>query len=232
MFWMGLIGIYALVLFMIFCGKYVEQFCGKYGNKGKEVFCAFIFTMLTYVLTLFYTYITFVTSNMLVGTFMCAMYLVISWIMTEKVYLIIAGTTPVLSVNDKNFCHLFSVIGVILSSLIMGWDNAEIEYAILISCSVSVLIGAYIPISSIYADKSLNAIWKDITKNFRKIKKSVKITGFICLVFIVITVSSNENAIKIQKVIDAIGAGVVVGTISMSLLLVLVATIKDKRKGK
>lgn len=38
----------------------------------------------------------------------------------------------------------------------------------------------------------------------------------------------NDN----KRVIDAIGAGVVAGIISMSLLLVIVTVIRDKRKGK
>ena len=195
MFWVGFVGIYILMSIILFCGKYIETLCGKYENKGKEVFCAFVFTMLSYVLILFYTYITLVTSNMLIGAFMCAIYLVVSWMLTEKIYKVIAGAKRVLLENDKNFCHLFSVVGVIISSIIMGWDNAEIEYVILISCSVSILIGAYIPISSIYGGKCLKEIWNDITRNFRDVKKSVKITVFLCLMLIVITVSSNENAI-------------------------------------
>ena len=169
---------------------------------------------------------------MLVGAFACAIYLVISWMVTVKIYLIIAGKTQVLMKEDKNFCHLLSIIGVILSSVIMGIDNSEIEYIILISCSISILIGAYIPISSIYEDKSLKEICQDITKEFRGAKKTVKITSLLCLCFIIMTVSSNENAVKIQKVIDAIGSGVVVGIVSMIVLVALTAMIRNKGKQK
>ena len=46
------------------------------------------------------------------------------------------------------------------------------------------------------------------------------------------TVSSNENAVKIQKVIDAIGSGVVVGIVSMIVLVALTAMIRNKGKQK
>lgn len=232
MFWIGFIGVYALMCIIILGGKFADELCDECINKAREVFCAFIFTMLTYAFALFYTCITLTTSNMLVGAFACAIYLVISWMVTVKIYLIIAGKTQVLMKEDKNFCHLLSMIGLILSSVIMGIDNSEIEYIILISCSISILIGAYIPISSIYEDKSLKEICQDITEEFRGAKKTVKITSLLCLCFIIMTVSSNENAVKIQKVIDAIGSGVVVGIVSMIVLVALTAIIRNKGKQK
>ena len=227
MFWIGFISIHIMVIILLLFSKYIIPLCGKYKNELNELFCTFIFTMLTYIFSLFYTYVIHITSNLLVSAFICAIYLVISWILTVKIYLCIATDNQTLTKNDKNFCHLVSIIGVIFSAIIMGLENSEIGYAILISCSVSILIGAYVPISSIYDNKSIRLICKDIAENFKDIKMTVIIVNLFCLVLIILTSSSNKYATKIQIIIENFGAGVIVGILSIAMSVVLYVKIKN-----
>lgn len=136
----------------------------------------------------------------------------------------------ILTGNDKNFCHLISIAGIVISSLIMGWENSETGYAIIISCAISALLGAYVPITEIYADKNIRDLWIVFVCNFKEAKITVKVTGVICLVFTVVIVSAEEFAIKMQSFIHSFGTGMAVGTFSMLGILVGIAIVKYMKK--
>lgn len=54
----GLVVSYVLLFLILFCGKYIGQRFDKCISKAQEMFCAFIFTMVTYLMTLLYTCLT------------------------------------------------------------------------------------------------------------------------------------------------------------------------------
>ena len=227
MFWGGFIFSYILLFSFLFFGKYIEQHFSKGINEDQEVFCAFVFIMFSYILTLLYTCITFITGNMLASAFICVSCLLISWTLTETVYRVIAGTCEVLTIKDKNVCHLFSITGVVLSSLILGWENAEMGYGIIISCAISIIIGAYVPIKDIYDDKKISEMWDGFIEHFRGSKMTVKLAGAFCLLLTVILVSSNGFTVKLQTFIDTFGTGLAVGIFSMVVVLIGISIVKE-----
>lgn len=56
---------------------------------------------------------------------------------------------------------------MIISCIILKCEERSSEYIILISISISIWIGTYIPLSEIYKEKTIKEIACDIKKEFK-----------------------------------------------------------------
>ena len=163
MFWIGFLSI-PLILLMLF-GLMAGS--GKLLNKIEKIFihvkavvCAVVFTFLSYVFTLLYSMVAIISGNAVINAMLCALFLVFSWYIVEKMYQKISGENfenkaeneneKALSHKDKNVCHLCALIAVVCSSVLLCIEKGDRSYLMLTSIAISVWIGAYIPISEIY----------------------------------------------------------------------------------
>lgn len=169
-FWIGFIGIYIVLLFLIFIMKESNKLISSILERGKTVVCTILFTLL-------YSIVAIVTENIVVNALLCAIFLVFSWFIEEKLYQLLTGEngceeekTKILTKEDKNLCALFALIGVILSSIVLFCEDGNSEHFILISMAVSVWMGTYIPVSEVYKGTSIKKIVCIIKKSL-KMKK-------------------------------------------------------------
>ena len=141
-----------------------------------------------------------------------------------------SGNEVVLTEKDKNICHLLAMIGVISSAIILMIKNSDKEYGILISISVSIWIGAFVPLSSIYNGKKIKELMKITLGNFRGGKITVWTTGLIITLLILLLISSNEIVNQLNLIITNIGQGMACGSVSMIAILIVIGLCKDKLK--
>lgn len=237
MFWMGFFSIYFIFAFlgllMHFLGKMFDKFIETL--KGlKSIACAVVFTLLSYVFTLLYSMVSILTGNIYLNAILCAIFLVFSWFMVEKFYQLMAGEKGdaneeirTLTKEDKNICNFYALIGVIVSSIVRCFQDESSEYIILISIAVSIWIGAYIPISSIYEGKTLKELKEIVFADF-KCKKLVHISAIVSAVIIIMLVLKNEFVVKLNEIIEQFGRGMAAGSIVLILFIIIFSFIRSK----
>lgn len=230
MFWTGFIGTYIFFAVFMIGICFLNKIMGILINKVKVVFCAFIFTAITFCASLFYAILSIALTNLIASAFLCSLFLVSTWIFVEKMYQLISDNKDVFTESDKNVCHLLAMVGMITSSSWIWLDTSDKNYGILISISISIWIGAYVPIASIYKGNKIGAIKDEVLNNFKGAKISVWITGIICVLLITIMVSSNEAVKKVNNVIESVGVGIASATLSILAILVIIIVAKSYRR--
>lgn len=230
MFWLGFIGIYVVFGLFVVGILLFNNIVEKVFNGMKVVFCTTIFTMVTFVLSLFYSILSIALGSVITSAFFCSIFLVFTWILAEKMYQLMSGNEVVLTEKDKNICHLLAMLGVILSAIILMIKNSDKEYGILISISVSIWIGAYVPLSSIYKGKKMKELLGIVIDNFREGKITVWLTGVIITSLILLLISSNEIVNKLNLIITKVGQGIGFGSVSMIVILIVIGICRDKLK--
>lgn len=225
-----------LLLLMKGSGKILNGI-GTVLSKGKTTFCAVMFTFFSFLFTLFYTMVAITTGNSFFSTLVCAIFLVFSWCMNEFFYRLIAEekgcmdeTLKALSKEDKNVCNLFALIGVVISSAILCYEEKNFEYVILISVAISIWMGAYIPISEIYKGTPIKELIFTIIREFRCEKKSVWISSILCIVIVTILVLKNEVVIKMNSIIEDFGVGLAMGSLVLVFVLAIVGLCRKRKK--
>lgn len=236
----GFISIYVIfgILFLMMkgSGKLLNRISAVMA-KGKTTLCAVLFTLLSFMFTLFYIMASIVTGNSFFNALICAICLVFSWFMTEGFYRLVAdekGNTDeklkVLSKEDKNVCNLWALIGVAISSGMLCYKEKNLEYASLVSVAISLWMGTYISISEIYKGTSIKKLISAIVREFRSEKKSVWISSVLCSVIVTILVLKNEIAIKINSIIQEFGVGAAIGTWVLILIMTIAVVYRNRRK--
>lgn len=132
-----------------------------------------------------------------------------------------------LTKEDKNICNFYALIGVIVSSIVRCFQDESSEYIILISIAVSIWIGAYIPISSIYEGKTLKELKEIVFADF-KCKKLVHISAIVSAVIIIMLVLKNEFVVKLNEIIEQFGRGMAAGSIVLILFIIIFSFIRSK----
>jgi hypothetical protein len=242
MFWMGFFSIYLIFAFlgllMHFLGKMSDKFIETL--KGlKSIACAVVFTLFSYVFTLLYSMVSILTGNICFNAILCAIFLVFSWFMVEKFYQLIAvekcdekKETKTLTKEDKNICNLFALIGVILSCIVRNFQDGNSEYIVIISIAISIWIGAYIPLSSIYEGETLKKLILKVIADFESKKSSVYISAIVSTIITTILVLKNEFVVKLHEIIEQFGRGVAIGSMVLILLIIIFSYIRSKRVQK
>lgn len=90
-FWIGFIGIYIVLLFLIFIMKESNKLISSILERGKTVVCTILFTWFVFLFTLLYSIVAIVTENIVVNALLCAIFLVFSWFIEEKLYQLLTG---------------------------------------------------------------------------------------------------------------------------------------------
>lgn len=236
MFWLGFFSVYlisgCLFLFMKFANRLFFKF-EKILKRMEKVVCVFMFTVFSYMSVLIYAIVSLLTENIIVNAVICASSLVFCCWVVEKLYELMTGEcknkeNKILTKEDKNVCNLCSLIAMIISCIILSCEEKSLEYIILISISISIWIGTYIPLSEIYNEKTIKEILSNIKKEF-KCKKSVWICSIVSSFAILVIVSKNEFILRLNRIIDKMAYGIVCGTIIM-IVAILVASYFIKRK--
>lgn len=238
MFWIGFL-IMPGIMLLLFC---IMKGSRKLLNRLKNIFvnvrvivCTMMFTILTYILTLVYSIVALASGNMVINAMLCAVFLVFSWCIVEKLYQILAEednnteTEKVLSYKDKNICQLCALIAVTLSGAMMSIQNDNRDYIILLSIAISIWIGAYVPISEIYKGMRIKAIFKGVLNDFKNKNPKVTITAIVSTTLLVILISKNELVEKINLVIEEIGKGIATSSIILILGLIVYGLTKKKQ---
>lgn len=236
----GFFSIYFIlgILFLLMKGSSkILNGIGTVLSKGKTTFCAVMFTFVSFLFTLFYILVAITTGNSFFSALVCAIFLVFSWCMDEFFYRLIAGekgcmdeTLKALSKEDKNVCNLFALIGVVISSAVLCYEEKNFEYVILISVAISIWMGAYIPISEIYKGTPIKELIFIIRREFKCQKKSVKISSFLCVFIVTILALKNEVAIKMNSIIEDFGVGLVMGSLVLVFVVVIVGICRKRTK--
>ena len=236
MFWIGFFSVYlisgCLFLFMKFANRLFFKF-EKILKRMEKVACVFMFTVFSYMSVLVYAIVSLLTESIIVNAVICAASLVFCCWGVEKLYELMTGEcknkeNKILTKEDKNVCNLCSLIAVIISCIILKCEERSSEYIILISISISIWIGKYIPLSEIYKEKTIKEIACDIKKEF-KCKKSVCICSIASSCAILVIVSKNKFILRLDSIIDKMAYGIVCGTIIM-IVAIMVASYFIKRK--
>lgn len=243
MFWIGFFSI-PLILLMLLglmagSGKLLNKM-EKIFIHVKEVVCSVVFTLLSYVFTLLYSMVAIISGNAVINAMLCALFLVFSWYIVEKMYQKISGENfeneakneneKALSHKDKNVCHLCALIAVVCSSVLLCIEKGDGSYLILTSIAISIWIGAYIPISEIYQGIKFKVTFESVIKEFKNKKLSVVLSAVISAVFMLFLVSENDLAQKLNVVIEEIGVGIAAGSISVILGMVSYGLIKNRKR--
>lgn len=240
MFWIGFVSIYVIMGVLILMMSGSEKLLKKmevFFKNAKIVGCTIVFTLLSFVFTLFYSMVAMVSSNAMTNALLCTILLIFSWFIVEKMYQKISGEGVdsedkgkiVLTKEDKNVCNLWALLGVIVSSILLYLQNQSSEYFILVSIAISIWIGAYIPISEIYKGRKVKTIAIIVAKEFKTKKTIVWITAILCVLFIVFLVLENNVAEKLNTLLEEVGKGIVCGSLVMILVLMLWGVIKKKK---
>lgn len=243
MFWKGFIGFYVVIGLLVLLMTGSQKLFNKFVIvllRCKRVVCAVIFTLFSFVFTLLYSMVAISLGDIVLSGPLCALFLVFSWFVVEKLYQLIAGEkgsdnkeSIVLTKEDKNVCNLFSLFGVVWSSVVLCYEDRSLEYVILICIAVSIWIGAYIPVSEIYSGTSLGKVLCIIASEFKSKKISVWLSAILSAAVVTILVSKNELVQKLNVIIDQIGFGIVAGSVVMVLVLIFWGFCKQrKRKSK
>lgn len=239
MFWIGFFSI-PLILLMLFglmagSGKLLNKIEKNFIHV-KVVVCVVVFTLLSYIFTLLYSMVAIISGNAVINAMLCAVFLVFSWYIVEKMYQKISGENKVenenekaLSHKDKNVCHLCALIAVVCSSVLLCIEKGDRSYLILTSIAISIWIGAYIPISEIYQGIKFKVIFESVIKEFKNKKLSVVFSAVISAMFMIFLVSENDLAQKLNVVIEEIGVGIAAGSITVILGMVLYGLIKNRK---
>lgn len=236
MFWIGFFSVYlisgCLFLFMKFANRLFFKF-EKILKRMEKVACVFMFTVFSYMSVLSYAIVSLLTGKLIISAVMCAVFLVFCYWMVEKIYEWMSGEcknkeNKILTKEDKNVCNLWSLIAVIISCIILSCEEKSLKYIILISISISIWIGTYIPLSEIYNEKTIKEIVSNIKKEF-KCKKSVWICSIVSSFAILVIVSKNKFILRLDRIIDKMAYGIVCGTIIM-IIAIMVASYFIKRK--
>lgn len=209
----------------------------KLFNNAKVVGGTIIFTLLSFVFALLYSMVAIVSSNIVINALLCAVFLVFSWFIVEKMYQLISGegtdikdeNKKILTKKDKNLCNLAALIAMLVSSIMLYIKNENIDYIILMSIAISIWIGAYIPISEIYQGTGLKNIVGIVAEEFKSEKATVWVTAGLSLLFILFFVSGNAVAQKLNLVIEEIGKGMAIGSLVMILGLVFLGIVNKKQ---
>lgn len=242
MFWMGFFSIYFILvilgLLMHFSGKILTK-VDTILNGLKCIVCAVVFTLFSYIFTLLYSMLSILTGNICSNAIVCAIFLVFSWFLVEKFYQLIAGEkcdekkeTKTLTKEDKNICNLFAFIGVILSCIVRYFQDGNSEYIVIISIAISIWIGAYIPLSSIYEGETLKKLILKVIDDFKSKKSSVYISAIVSTIITTILVLKNEFVVKLNEIIEQFGRGVAIGSMVLILLIIIFSYIRSKRVQK
>lgn len=234
-FWIGFIGIYIVLLFLIFIMKESNKLISSILERGKTVVCTILFTWFVFLFTLLYSIVAIVTENIVVNALLCAIFLVFSWFIEEKLYQLLTGEngceeekTKILTKEDKNLCALFALIGVILSSIVLFCEDGNSEHFILISMAVSVWMGTYIPVSEVYKGTSIKKIVCIIKKEFKNEKVFVRISTIGSSIIVTILASKNEVIFKVNELVNKFGGGIACGSIVLIVILIVVALCKKE----
>lgn len=236
MFWIGFFSVYlisgCLFLFIKFANRLFFKF-EKILKRMEKVACVFMFTVFSYMSVLSYAIVSLLTGKLIISAVMCAVFLVFCYWMVEKIYEWMSGEcknkeNKILTKEDKNVCNLWSLIAVIISCIILSCEEKSLKYIILISISISIWIGTYIPLSEIYNEKTIKEIVSNIKKEF-KCKKSVWICSIVSSFAILVIVSKNKFILRLDRIIDKMAYGIVCGTIIM-IIAIMVASYSIKRK--
>ena len=239
MFWIGFFSIYVilvlLILMMIGSGKLFDKLATMLG-KAKTVGCAVMFTLLSFVFTLFYSMVAIVTGNIVLNALLCAIFLVFSWFVVEKLYQLMAGENgcedeeiKTLVKEDKNVCNLFSLIGVMLSSVALCYEDRSLEYVMLISIAISIGMGAYIPVSEIYKGTSIKELVHTIATEFKSEKVSVWISAIMSAIIVTILGFKNEVVLKLNAFVEEFGIGMAMGSIVLILILAIAGLCRKNK---
>ena len=237
MFWIGFVSIYIVLFILCFLMKWSSKWLSKILVGAKTVVCAVEFTLVCFLLTLSYLIVLMVTENITMNSLLCAVFLVFSWFIEEKLYQLLAGANgheneqlKILTKEDKNLCALFALVGAIFSGMVLYHESRNSEYFILISVAISIWIGTYVPVEEVYNGTPVKKIVCTIKENFMSKKRSVWITTLITVVIVSLLVSRNEVCIKIRKmIIDEFAKGVTFGSLLLIIILIIVALSKKKK---
>lgn len=240
MFWVGFFSVYVIlgILFILMLGS------GKLFNKlskvvinVKIVISAIMFNLFSYIFTLMYSLVAIITGNIMFNAVLCAVFLVFSWFLVNKLYQLMTGENGseddenrILLKEDKNICNLFSLIGVICSSIVLSYDNKSFEYFTLISIVVSIWIGAYIPISEIYKGTPVRVVLLEVLKEFSSKNKVVWISSIVCVVILAVFASNSNISLKLHTLIEIFGSGIAVGSIVLILLIAILGSCKKRKR--
>lgn len=134
--------------------------------------------------------------------------------------------------EDKNICNLFAFIGVILSCIVRYFQDGNSEYIVIISIAISIWIGAYIPLSSIYEGETLKKLILKVIDDFKSKKSSVYISAIVSTIITTILVLKNEFVVKLNGIIEQFGRGVAIGSSVLILLIIIFSYIRSKRVQK
>jgi hypothetical protein len=234
MFWFGFISIYLILLILIGVMKLSNKLISSILEGARRVVCALLFTLFVFLFTLLYSIVAIVTGNVVVNALLCAIFLVFSWFIEEKLYRLLSGENgsekdKVLTKEDKNLCALFALIGVILSSIVLFCEDRNSEYFILVSMAVSVWIGTYVPVSEVYKGTSIKKIVCIIKKEFKNQKVSVLFSAIASTTIVTFLVSKNEVILKVNELVNKFGSGIACGSIVLIVILIIVALCKKNK---
>lgn len=240
MFFIGFASVYLIIGCLFLLMKFANRLFIKFENvlkKMEMVACVFVFTVFSYMSVLIYSIVALLTKNIMINVVICSGFLVFCWFLVEKLYESMAGEVKnkekkILTKEDKNVCNFCSLLAVIISCIILNYEDKSLEYVTLISIAISIWIGTYIPMSEIYNRKTIREIICCIAKEF-KCKKLVWGYAVVSSIIILILVSQNEFAFKLHRIIDKIGYGIACGAIIMIIAFLIVNYfIKRMRKYK
>lgn len=237
MFWIGFGSIYLIVGCLFLLMKLANGLFIKIVSKFKKVetaACVFVFTVFSYMSILIYSIVALLTENIMINALICAVFLVFCCFIVEKLNECMAGeskneTNKVLTKEDKNVCNLCSLLAVIISCIILSYEDKSLEYVTLISIAISIWIGTYIPLSEIYNRKTIKQIKCSIVKEF-KCKKLVWIYAVVSTCIISILVSHNEFTFKLHRIIDEMAYGIACGTLVMIIIIFVAGFVLKKNK--
>lgn len=241
MVWVGFLSIYVILgllfLLMIISRNLFDRFKMTL-SKFKCVWCAIVFTLCSFILTLFYSMLAIVTGNLVINALLCTVFLVFSWFVEEKLYQLLTeekscknSENKILLKEDKNVCNLFSLIGVIIFGTIQCYEDRSLEFVVLISIAISILIGAYIPISEIYNSTPAKELICTIIKEFRCKKVSVWISAILSVIVITISALKFGLIVQLNEKINDFVMGMSIGSIVMVVVFTILDFIKRKKWG-
>ena len=235
MFWIGFFAVF--IVFIVtatlakFTGKVFDRLITVLG-RVKIVICTIVFTLSSYMLIIMYALIAIEVPD-IVNAVVCGLSLVLSWIVTEKLYELVVGKesseNKILTKEDKNLCHLSGLIGVITSSLIFYKQNGDDGYVMIISIVLGVWIGAYVPIADIFDGIKFSRIMKNVFKCFNSEKRLVLSSNVVSIIVIFILSLNSQLTQIIHKFIEEMGRGVVIGTIVLVVGVIIWNVVKKKR---
>lgn len=192
---------FTITIFLIFANK-DNVFIRKLSLKAKQYICTIVFLLLSFIFILLYVlFLEYVNISM--GSSVLALFLVASWFISRKINWILSNGENILSIEDKNLCYIFSLIGAVITGIIFMEEMGNNDFCVLIDSALCIFIGVYFSMNEIYS-YSENDIIKNLLTIFKNSNVITKKTCFWSLILIVISASNNAFLESIEYIFDSI----------------------------